>query len=137
MTADVDGPDVEMANDAIPATSSKGRLSWHTRVFLIVFLGIGFVDGALLPAEDTDLDFLLSVGMAFSMAWWTITDASDRGHPFRLSIRVLVIVFGGLAAPLYVLWTRRLKGTVWIALVALGLVIASEAGLLRRERGIG
>jgi len=107
---------------------SSRRLSWHTRRFLIVFFALGFATGAIDPAENSDVDFLLSVGMAFSMAWWTITDASDRGHPFRMSIRLLVIVFGGLAAPLYVLWTRRLMGIAWISLVALGLVIAAEAG---------
>lgn len=126
MTADAECPDVEKDDDTASAPSPK--LSWHTRRFLIVFFAIGFAIGALDPTENSDLEFLLSVGLAFSMAWWTITDASDRGHPFRLSIRLLVIVFGGFAAPLYVLWTRRWKGIVWIALVALGLVIASEAG---------
>jgi hypothetical protein len=126
MTADAALPDVENDDDTVPAPSPK--LAWHTRRFLIVFFTIGFAIGATDPTENSDLEFLLSVGLAFSMAWWTITDASDRGHPFRLSIRLLVIVFGGFAAPLYVLWTRRWKGIVWIVLVALGLVIASEAG---------
>lgn len=104
----------EQAASAVADTAQRPFFAWHTRRFLIVFYGLAVALGVLDPADESSLGFLLSVGVVFSMAWWAITDASDRGRPLRRSLRVLVILIGWLAAPLYLLWTQRLKGLLWI-----------------------
>lgn len=105
-------------------------LAWHTKRFLIVFYGITASLGMLNPRENSDLEFLLAIALSFSMAWWAITDASDRGGPIRPVLRFLVIISGWLAAPIYLLWTRGLRGLGWLLLNAVAFVIVLLTTLL-------
>lgn len=113
-------------------------MPWHTKRFLVVFYSLTALTGFVAPGEGSDLEFILAIGLGFTMAWWAITDASDRGRPIRPLLRLLVMVIGWLAAPVYLVWTRRLRGVGWLALNVVGYLAVGIAcfvlGQLARGR---
>lgn len=104
--------------------------AWHTKRFLVVFYSLTALAGIVAPDENSDLEFVFAVGLGFTMAWWAITDASDRGRPIRPALRLLVMAIGWLAVPIYLVWTRRLRGVGWLLLNAVAYVLVASGGSL-------
>lgn len=98
------------------------RLPRHTRRYLTVFYAIAALDGVAVGAGWGDADFVLSIAAGLAAAGWVITDASDRGRPFRTGAKLLVILFGGLASFFYLIASRHLRGLGWFLLNLVGYV---------------
>ena len=74
-------------------------------------------------------DLLWNVGAALLLAWWVLNDSRKRNihRPHELGA---FIFFGWpLTVPVYLLWTRGLrglKGVLWVALFGLSPYVAGE-----------
>jgi hypothetical protein len=78
---------------------------------------------ALVFTRHAGLYFLLALFMASTATWWTVSDARQRGHSILHILQLFVFVFWGIAVPIYLTWSRGLRGVGWTLLHAFGLTV--------------
>ena len=112
------------------------RLPRHTRQFLVVFYGLATLDSLALLFGWINADVFLSLAAGLTVAWWVITDASDRGRPMSCAVRLLVILFSilfsSLAALIYLIVSRRLRGFGWFLLnLTMSVVVVVTPSIIK------
>lgn len=117
---------VEAAPSTPPPTSafSTANPSRHTLLLLAAFYVLVVLSGLrnIYHSEQSYLDLLIQPTFAVCLGWWAVVDARCRHHPFPLMTQPWIILFGAVAGPGYVIWSRRWRGAGWLLL---HLVLAS------------
>ena len=78
--------------------------------------------------RNAGLYYLFALFMASMAAWWTVSDARRRGHPILHIVQLFVFLFWPIAVPIYLIWSRGLRGVGWTLLHAFGLILALCVG---------
>lgn len=120
-----------------PPPSFLARVPQHTRRFVAVFYTLAVLEGFSSAQLWETASFIFSIAAGLTVSWWVITDASDRGRPMRFFVRLLVILFGGLSALIYLIVSRRLRGLGWLLLNLIAYVttvwLSFDIGLVLGE----
>lgn len=78
--------------------------------------------------QHTGLLFLFTIFSASTATWWAVVDARRRGHPIPYSLQFLLYLFLPVSLPIYLIWSRGLRGFGWSLLHAIGLGLAMCLG---------
>jgi hypothetical protein len=77
--------------------------------------------GVLLPNSGDWLSLFFAVAFAFTVTYWCIVDGRVVGHPILTSFYWLMFFLWPVAVPIYLIWTRGLRGLGFALLHAIGL----------------
>ena len=64
---------------------------------------------------------MLPLAMCSVVTWWCVVDSRMRGSPIVQSLHWIIFFTWPLAAPVYLIWSRKLRGLGWCLLHAIGL----------------
>ena len=73
----------------------------------------------------------LAIGVALTLA--CRTDARRRGHPIGHAVQLIILFTWKLTAPLYLLWSRGLRGVLWAILWSVSILICLWVGMFVAE----
>jgi hypothetical protein len=82
------------------------------------------------------VDLLLPLLMGACFALACQADGRLHGKPVRYSVQWLMVIFWPIAAPAYVMWTRRWRGLVIIAIFLAAILGASILGALVAQAAV-
>jgi len=114
--------------EELPADSGFARAK---RLRLIGLLVLSTVFGAieqLQEINDFDGTFFIiagTIGVVMLVVSWCLLDARERGYTIPKLLLVLIVLFGAIGLPLYLIRTRGVRG-LWsslLALLFLGLMV--------------
>ena len=132
MTDLIQNPYRSPASNTAAAGSAASVLEKRQRLVLVLAMYLlaagGSVIAILRPEGATRL--LLSIAMCSIMTYWCVVDSRIRGVPIVRSLHWIIFFTWPLAVPIYLTWSRGLRGFGWALLHALGLYAASIAAYL-------
>lgn len=85
--------------------------------------------GAQVFSNNAGVHYVFTLFVASCVTWWVVSDAVLLGYPTNFAAVITLFLFWPLATPLYLIWTRGIRGLGWTLLHAVGLVLAYNVGL--------
>ncbi|MHC5540359.1 hypothetical protein ACYOEI_19230 [Singulisphaera rosea] len=114
-------------------------IKMNTIACLAVFYGLAAISGFgnIDRSSASLLDLLIPLVMGFTLGWWALTDAKNRGRPIPLSAQPWFVLLAPSLVPGYLVWTRGWRGVLWVMLHAIGwfsvMVIAFNVALAAKR----
>lgn len=107
-----------MGATELPNQPTTNGSTTHTAGLLIVFYTLAIVWGVrcIRYTEQSSLDLLVPLALAVSVGVWGLVDARRLGRVIPTLAKPWFILAPGVAVLIYIVWTRRWRGVVWIAL---------------------
>ncbi|MEE8450726.1 MAG: hypothetical protein V3R99_02395 [Thermoguttaceae bacterium] len=102
-------------------TDYQWKLRRLLLVSLYVFFGASAICQALSP-RSLLLAFVFPVAIASTVTFWCVVDSRILGRPMLRVLQMLTFFTWPIAVPLYLVWSRRLRGVGLVFLHALGLM---------------
>ena len=100
----------------------KPRSYWFPLVALYVATAVWGVTQCF--TQNAGVYYLFALFMASMAAMWVVFDARHRGKPLVSAVQFLIFIFWPIAAPIYLIATRGIRGFGWSILNFIGLVVA-------------
>jgi hypothetical protein len=102
----------EVVRMAAPSASARRSIA-----IVIYVLAIAWGVQSVIASEQSATPFVVSVALALTCTIWCVADARARGKELIWPARIGVFFFWPFAVPIYLIWSRGLRGVV-TALVA-------------------
>ncbi len=98
---------------------------------LLYVLAVAFGVGQALQWDSRVVSLLLPFAVASAVTLWCVVDSHIRARPILTSLQFLVFITWPVAVPIYLIWSRRLRGIVLAVVHGVGLtfVLAAPVGL--------
>lgn len=104
-------------------------LRWSLLGFVLLVMACTGVRSAMFPEGDR-IGLLLTIATAIAVTKCCAVDAVIRGRPMTHGAQWAMVLTWPVAAPVYVVWTRRWGGLLWAFVLAAGVYGAYVAGFL-------
>jgi hypothetical protein len=98
------------------ASTSSTRPGWHTIIFLLVYYSVAIMNGAIDALAEDGIAILATLVECVNLGLWEIEDARRQRRPIPLSAQPWMVLFAGIAVPVYVIYTRGWRGLEWVVL---------------------
>ena len=99
------------------------------RLWLVALLYLGMmISGAGRVVGTSLLQFLTGIFVAGVATSWTVADARQRRQPIVHSLQYLLLGTWPLSVPVYLVWSRGLRGLGWAVLHTFGIFVATTIG---------
>lgn len=102
------------------STDHRTRLRRLMVVCIYVLAAVWGLFSALRP-DDGRLHLLLSAAIACAMTGWCVVDSRIRRRPVIRTFYFLIFITWPLAVPIYLIWSRKLRGLIRICIHGLAL----------------
>ncbi|MBI1367190.1 MAG: hypothetical protein GC162_00905 [Planctomycetes bacterium] len=112
----------------MPTSSDATFLKIHLAFLHFLFLSWGIHLAAGDASAPIDLLFRLSISIIIVLA--CAADARRLHLPLRRIVRIIMLFTWPLTVPIYLIWSRRWRGLLWLALWSLSLTAAALAPYL-------
>ncbi len=111
-------------NTPLPKSDFRGLL-----VAQLYFTQTGW-GVAQVFTDNAGLELLIGLLMASVAAGWVVMDARQRGKPILHVVQFFLVFTWGVSVPVYLVWTRGLRGIGWLLLHTIGLFAALNSGFV-------
>lgn len=108
------------------ATSSESSLRLVLVVAMYLVTAVGNVIAVLRP-EGVLIRLMLSLALCSIVAYWCVVDSRLRGFPIVHSLHWIIFFTWPIAVPIYLIWSRRLRGLGLAFVHGIGLYAACLA----------
>lgn len=121
----------------MPGTAvSPGNARTQTLYVVLLYLGVyldGFVQAIQLRLVLPPLSPLFNLYVGSVAATWTVMDAPPRGLFIPRGWRLFILVFWPFVLPMYLIWSRGLKGIGLCVLHIFAMTVTYSLGFVLAE----
>ncbi len=108
------------------ATAGCSASAWEKRERFALVLAmylisvVGSVIGVFRP-EESVIGVVPQVAICSIMTYWWVVDSRVRGFPIVQSLHWIILFTWPIAVPIYLIWSRKLRGLGLVFVHAIGL----------------
>ena len=103
-----------------------GKKLQRSRNFIVICIYLLFALSGVRGALFEDIqraDILISLALSVAMVKFCAVDSRCRGEPLLRSFHWIIFFSWPISVPTYLLWSRGIKGIVWVVLYVISLVV--------------